>query len=77
MDSGPMSTNRKLFNLPKYRGPLAAAPWSGLVLSDELEEALKAAALRGCPCCEGLGYTVAQKRAHPCACINRRSESAS
>lgn len=68
---------KDLFKLPRYRGPLGQAPWSAVALTPELEDSLRAAALRSCPTCQGSGYTKDGDKAHPCTCINRRQETAS
>lgn len=70
-----MSKERSLFQLPNYRGQLGAVPWSQVVITPELEESLKSAALRLCPSCEGKGYRLHDGSAHPCTCLNRKPEA--
>jgi len=66
-----MAKERSLFPLPNYRGQLGAVPWSQVVITPELEQSLKGAALRQCPSCEGKGYRLQSGTAHPCTCLNR------
>lgn len=72
-----VSRNPDLFRLPRYRGPLGPAPWSGINLTPDLEQALRAAALRSCPVCGGCGYSKVGDKVHPCTCINRRVDTGS
>lgn len=69
-----MRRQKTLFPLPDYRGPLGAAPWSELVVTPDLQKSLKNAALPGCPCCTGMGFTSKEGKHHPCHCLNRRDQ---
>lgn len=69
-----ISKERSLFQLPNYRGQLGAVPWSQVVITPELEQSLKGAALRSCPSCEGKGYRLQAGTAHPCECLSRKEE---
>lgn len=58
--------------LPEFKGRLAPAPWSGLHLTQALEEHLQVAALKGCKGCSGRGWIGQKPVVEICHCIHRR-----
>jgi hypothetical protein len=60
--------------LPAYRGRLKGAAWSQIELTQEVEAALRHAALRSCPVCGGKGHIGGPPTGQPCHCVNRPVE---